>query len=67
MSDEPTAGPSTNSPEPDPSVTTSGETTGAECPYCGSENTEREHPRGPSRCQSIHYCNDCLQQFKKFE
>jgi transposase-like protein len=53
--------------EPDPSVTTSGQMTGAECPYCGSTDTEREHPRGPSRCQSIHYCNECHQQFKKFE
>ena len=53
--------------ELDPSVTTSGEMTGAECPYCGSTDTEREHPCGPSRCQSIHYCNECIQQFKKFE
>lgn len=53
--------------EQDPSVTTSGEVTGATCPYCESVDTERKHPRGPSRCQSIHYCNNCLQQFKKFQ
>jgi len=50
----------------DPSVDTSGAHEQVECPYCGSTDTERQHPKGPSLCQSIHYCNECFQQFKKF-
>ncbi|WP_254821956.1 PaaD-like zinc ribbon domain-containing protein [Haloglomus halophilum] len=34
------------------------------CPYCGSEETTREHPRGPSLCKSIHYCNVCEESFE---
>ncbi|MFB6073049.1 MAG: 1,2-phenylacetyl-CoA epoxidase subunit PaaE [Halobacterium sp.] len=49
----------------DPSTTTSGET-GVECPYCGSTETEREHPKGPSLCRSMHYCTDCEQPFERF-
>ena len=37
----------------DPSVETTGEFESAECPYCGSENTDREHPKGPSLCRSV--------------
>jgi transposase-like protein len=48
----------------DPSVETSDAGTVATCPYCGSEDTEREHPKGPSLCRSIHYCNDCNQPFE---
>jgi hypothetical protein len=51
----------------DPSVTTSGEDAGAECSYCGSTDTEREHPKGPSLCRSMHFCNACEQPFEKFE
>ncbi|MFW6376796.1 MAG: hypothetical protein ACOC0F_02370, partial [archaeon] len=36
---------------PDPSVETSGAEESAECPYCGSTDTEREHPKGPSLCR----------------
>jgi hypothetical protein len=36
----------------------------ATCPYCGSEETTREHPRGPSLCRSIHYCNSCEESFE---
>jgi len=50
----------------DPSVDTSGKFEQAKCPYCGSENTERDHPKGPSLCRSMHYCNDCEQPFEKF-
>ena len=39
----------------DPSVETNVETSGAECPYCGSTDTEREHPKGPSLCRSMHF------------
>lgn len=50
----------------DPSVVGGSDET-AECPYCGSENTERDHPKGPSLCRSMHYCLDCEQPFEKFE
>jgi hypothetical protein len=50
----------------DPSVTTTGSTEAAECPYCGGTDTEREHPKGPSLCRSMHYCNDCQEPFEKF-
>jgi hypothetical protein len=36
----------------------------ARCPYCGSEGTTREHPRGPSLCRSIHYCSSCEESFE---
>ena len=48
----------------DPSVETSGDDEPAECPYCGSKNTAREHPKGPSLCRSIHFCHDCEQPFE---
>lgn len=50
----------------DPSVTTGGESSGAECPYCGSIDTEREHPKGPSLCRSMFFCNACQQPFETF-
>jgi hypothetical protein len=52
---------------PDPSVATTDDDTPAECPYCGSEDTEREHPKGPSLCRSMHFCRACSQPFEKFE
>lgn len=53
----------------DPSVTTEGaeSTTPAECPYCGSTETEREHPKGPSLCRSMHFCHGCEQPFERME
>ncbi|WP_331232800.1 1,2-phenylacetyl-CoA epoxidase subunit PaaE [Natronorarus salvus] len=39
----------------------------AECPYCGSTETEREHPKGPSLCRSMHFCHGCEQPFERFE
>ena len=51
----------------DPSVETTGKDERAACPYCESTNTEREHPKGPSLCRSMHYCHDCDQPFEKFE
>jgi hypothetical protein len=53
--------------EDDPSTETTGETDGAVCPYCESTNTEREHPKGPSLCRSMHFCRDCQQPFERFE
>ena len=49
----------------DPSVTTGGDES-ATCPYCGSTDTVRDHPKGPSLCRSMHYCNDCDQPFERF-
>jgi transposase-like protein len=49
---------------PDPSADVAAEP--AECPYCGSTDTEREHPKGPSLCRSMHYCNECNQPFEAF-
>ncbi|WP_436931420.1 1,2-phenylacetyl-CoA epoxidase subunit PaaE [Halosimplex halobium] len=34
------------------------------CPYCGSTATERDHPKGPSLCRSMHYCRACDQPFE---
>jgi transposase-like protein len=51
---------------PDPSVDTREDDARAECPYCGSTDTEREHPKGPSLCRSMHFCNDCGEPFEKF-
>jgi hypothetical protein len=51
----------------DPSVDTADDDGPTECPYCGSANTEREHPKGPSLCRSMHHCNACEQPFEKFE
>lgn len=53
----------------DPSVTTGGSDGSgpAACPYCGSTETEREHPKGPSLCRSMHFCHDCEQPFERME
>lgn len=64
MSETPT--PSAPTDDDDPSTTTSGETSGVECPYCGSTETERDHPQGPSSCRSMHFCHDCGQPFERF-
>jgi len=50
---------------PDPSTDTASDAP-AVCPYCESTNTEREHPKGPSLCRSMHYCHDCEQPFEAF-
>lgn len=51
----------------DPSSRSNAAATAAECPYCGSRETERDHPRGPSLCRSMHFCYNCGQPFEKFE
>ncbi|MXR42451.1 hypothetical protein GRX01_14020 [Halobaculum sp. WSA2] len=38
----------------------------AECPYCGSTDTEREHPKGPGLCRSMHFCRGCGEPFERF-
>jgi hypothetical protein len=50
----------------DPSVETTGQDDRAACPYCGSTETRREHPKGPSLCRSMHYCDACEQPFEAF-
>ena len=50
----------------DPSTATTADAGAATCPYCGSTDTEREHPKGPSLCRSMHFCNDCQQPFERF-
>jgi hypothetical protein len=47
----------------DPSVDV-GDNDPAVCPYCGSDDTQRDHPKGPSLCRSIHYCNACEEPFE---
>lgn len=51
---------------PDPSVETAGADEQPACPYCGSENTVREHPKGPALCRSFYFCNDCQEPFERF-
>ena len=51
----------------DASVTGESESTVVECPYCESLDTDQDHPKGPSLCRSMHYCNNCNQPFEKFE
>lgn len=48
----------------DPSVDTEDDGGPVECPYCGSTETDREHPRGPSLCRSIYVCRACEQPFE---
>jgi ring-1,2-phenylacetyl-CoA epoxidase subunit PaaD len=37
------------------------------CPYCGSEDTERESAFGPTPCRDIRYCHHCEQPFERFK
>ncbi len=39
----------------------------ANCPVCGSENTQLRSPFGPTACRSIHYCEDCRETFEQFK
>lgn len=51
----------------DPSTSTGSEgDERAACPYCGSTDTERDHPKGPGLCRSMHFCRNCEQPFEKF-
>jgi hypothetical protein len=52
--------------QPDPSVETAEGDDEIACPYCGSTNTEREHPKGPGLCRSIHFCRECAEPFERF-
>lgn len=46
---------------------TSTEVTAVACPYCGSEETERESAFGPTPCRDIRYCHHCEQPFERFK
>ena len=37
------------------------------CPYCDSDNTSMKSPFGPTLCRSLHYCNNCKQEFEGFK
>lgn len=39
----------------------------AECPNCGSKDTELKTPFGPTLCRAIHYCNNCSETFEQFK
>ena len=39
----------------------------AECPRCGSANTELRNIFGATLCRSIHYCNVCREAFEQFK
>lgn len=39
----------------------------AECPNCGSINTDMKSPFGPTLCRSIHHCSDCKETFEQFK
>ena len=51
----------------DPSTTVGADGDGAaECPYCGAEDTVRDHPKGSGLCRSMHYCLGCDEPFEGF-
>lgn len=37
------------------------------CPYCGSADTERDAPFGPTPCRDVRYCRACDQPFEAFK
>jgi ring-1,2-phenylacetyl-CoA epoxidase subunit PaaD len=39
----------------------------AECPFCGSRNTQNENPFGPTPCRALYYCKDCRNPFEQFK
>ncbi len=39
----------------------------AECPYCGSRDTQMENPFGPTLCRAIYHCAACRQPFEQFK
>jgi len=51
---------------PDPSTMGEADRAPARCPYCGSTNTTRDHPKGPGLCRSMHYCQSCEEPFEQF-
>jgi ring-1,2-phenylacetyl-CoA epoxidase subunit PaaD len=39
----------------------------AECPFCGSRNTQSESMFGPTPCRAVYYCSDCRNPFEQFK
>lgn len=39
----------------------------AECPFCGSRNTQNENPFGPTPCRALYYCKECRNPFEQFK
>lgn len=37
------------------------------CPYCGSDETERQSLFGPTPCRDVRYCRSCRQPFEGFK
>lgn len=37
------------------------------CPWCGSDETERDSPFGPTPCRSSWFCRACTQPFEHFK
>lgn len=37
------------------------------CPYCGSDQTERQSLFGPTPCRDVRYCRACRQPFEGFK
>lgn len=37
------------------------------CPYCGSEDTVRDAPFGPTPCRDVRFCRACDQPFEAFK
>jgi ring-1,2-phenylacetyl-CoA epoxidase subunit PaaD len=40
---------------------------GAECPFCGSEDTVLESAFGPTLCRTTHFCRSCRNPFEAFK
>jgi ring-1,2-phenylacetyl-CoA epoxidase subunit PaaD len=40
---------------------------GAECPFCGSEDTALESSFGPTLCRATHFCRACRNPFEAFK
>lgn len=39
----------------------------AECPFCGSQDTELENIFGPTACRSLYYCKSCRNPFERLK
>lgn len=41
--------------------------TPAICPYCGSDDTRRDSPYGPTPCRDLRMCHACVQPYEAFK
>lgn len=39
----------------------------AECPFCGSRNTQNDSLFGPTPCRALYYCKECRNPFEQFK